>query len=348
MATPTLLGYLARFGSFSTQSEVLCTQGLAYLLKTHEDARSVLANEVSARTGIVIGDSIMWLAEAHQEDLARPDLEARTVDGIPVVKIEAKLGAELLAVQLHSYVADLCRRNSDEAAMLVLVPKGRIAGVVQVIIGAFGLSGAGPWRVNADCPSGGVVISVISWEELFEALKSGEAGRFRYELEQLQAMYYELSSDFIAPLASDQDLRQWRLCDTNFVKLVDQVTRRLTKQHRIYPMRIESIARVSPEPAAYHLRYVCRFVDDAASCYSIGVRDSFAEWVTPIWMRFHRDTGGFRLIRQRIELSNLRSLESGGHVWIPLEVPRDVSGEGMIEALVEKAEEVVRVAYEVK
>jgi hypothetical protein len=27
---PTLLGYLAKFGSFSTQSEVLCTQGLTH------------------------------------------------------------------------------------------------------------------------------------------------------------------------------------------------------------------------------------------------------------------------------------------------------------------------------
>ena len=44
MTTPTLLGYLAKFGSFSKQSEVLCTQGLAYLLQTHEDAHSAMAS----------------------------------------------------------------------------------------------------------------------------------------------------------------------------------------------------------------------------------------------------------------------------------------------------------------
>ena len=49
MTTPTLLGYMARFGSFSAQSEVLCTQGLAYLLQTYEDARSALAAEVEER-----------------------------------------------------------------------------------------------------------------------------------------------------------------------------------------------------------------------------------------------------------------------------------------------------------
>jgi len=116
MTTPTLLGYLARFGSFSTQSEVLCTQGLAYLLQTHEDARSAMADAVKARTGIGIGDSITWLAEALQEDLARPDLEARTAEEVPVVKIEAKLGAKLLADQLRSYEADLRKHNGGRTA----------------------------------------------------------------------------------------------------------------------------------------------------------------------------------------------------------------------------------------
>ena len=42
--TTTLLGYLARFSSFSIQSELLCTQGLAYLLQTHKVARTALAH----------------------------------------------------------------------------------------------------------------------------------------------------------------------------------------------------------------------------------------------------------------------------------------------------------------
>lgn len=347
MTTPTLLGYLARFGSFSTQSEVLCTQGLAYLLREHKDARSALAGEVRTRTGIEIGDSVTWLAEALQEDGARPDLEARTTDAVPMVKIEAKLGAELGKTQLQSYEADLRKRNDKEAAMLVLVPERRTAEAISVTALAFGLSGSDPWRVNEDRPCGSVVISVISWDELFAALKSGKAERYHYELEQLQAMYHELSSDFVAPLANEEDLHQWRSSKTDFAKLVDQVTRHLTEHHRIYPMRLETLEKISPvhEPGQYHMRYVCSSADSPAPCYSIGVRDSFKEWITPIWMRFHRDTYNFRHIRRRIESSDLRSLPSGGHIWIPLDVPRDVSGEKMIEALVEQAGEVVRVAY---
>ena len=71
MTAKTLLGHLAQFGSFSTQSEVLCTQGLAYLLQTHKDAHSALADEVETRTGIAIGNSITWLAEPPQDDGAR-------------------------------------------------------------------------------------------------------------------------------------------------------------------------------------------------------------------------------------------------------------------------------------
>ena len=65
---PTLLGHLAQFGSFCTQAELLCTQGLAYLLRTHEDARLALAAEVEARTGAKIGHQLSWHAEALQDD----------------------------------------------------------------------------------------------------------------------------------------------------------------------------------------------------------------------------------------------------------------------------------------
>ena len=62
-------------------------------------------------------------------------------------------------------------------------------------------------------------------------------------------------------------------------------------------------------------------------------------------MRFHKDTSEFRVIRQRIAASKLDWLESGGHVWIPLDAPLEVAGERMVEALVAQAEEVVRVVW---
>ncbi len=344
METPTLLGYLAGFGSFSTQSEVLCTQGLTYILRTHKDARSALADEIAAWTGVVISDSLTWLAEAIQADGGRPDLEARA-DGVPVVKIEAKLGAELLADQLQSYVADLRERNSGEAALLVLVPKLRTAEAARVTAEAFDLSGAGPWRVTDGHRTG---IAVISWDELFTALRGCKTERLRHELEQLQAMYRVLIGDYIAPLADEEDLRQWRERETDLVNVVDQVTRRLTTQvttqDKVYPMQREPLEGVSADsaPSGHRYRYVCPI---GKSCFSIGVRDSFAGWVTPVWMRFHRNTGNFKQIRQRVEASVPSSIESGGHIWIPLDVPFNVSGEEMIQSLVDQAEKIVEVIY---
>ena len=316
MMTPTLLGYLANFGSFSTQSELLCTQGLTYLLQTYKSARSALADEVKARTGIGIGDSLAWLPEAQQADKAKPDREARTADGIPVVKIEAKLGAELGADQLQSYVADLRERNSGETVMLVLVPKGRTAEAAQVATTAFGPSESGSWRVTDGRFSGIALISIISWDELFACLRAGKGERFLFELEQLQAMYHVLSGDFIAPLNSNEEVLRWRERETDFLNVIDQVTRRLTTKHQIYPMGSEPLEGASHEsvPGDYRRRFVCSFDDDVESCFCIGLRDPFSEWVTPIWMRFHRDTGNFRNIRQRIEASTLRWLDSGGHI----------------------------------
>ena len=148
-----LLGHLARFGSFWTQSELLCTQGLTYLLQTYGNARSALANEIAERTGVETDNSLTWYAEAMQQDRGRPDLEARSANDVPVVKIEAKLGAELSAEQLKSYEADL-RRSGRETALLVLVPEGRSTEAAQVTGSALGLLGSSPWPVTKDRPCG--------------------------------------------------------------------------------------------------------------------------------------------------------------------------------------------------
>ena len=333
MTTPTLLGYLAKFGSFSKQSEVLCTQGLAYLLQTHEDARSAMVHEVKVRTGIELSESLKWISEKQQEDGARPDLEAMA-DDVPVVKIEAKLGAELTANQLQLYVYDLLQRNSGKGALLVLVPEGRIEEAAKVTAAAFDLAGSGPWPATDGHRTG---MAVISWDELFDTLKTGKDGRFRYELEQLQAMYRVLSGSFIAPLASDEDLRKLGEREADFIDLVDQATRQLTRNHRLLPL-------YNDKQTQFYHRYVQLSSNLPKSYYSIGVRDSFAEWITPIWLRFHKVTGDFGSIRQRIEASDLRWLESDGHIWIPLDIPREVPREQMIQALVEQAEDVVRVA----
>ncbi|MDP9238244.1 MAG: hypothetical protein M3P30_12770 [Chloroflexota bacterium] len=337
----TLLGHLAQFGSFSTQGEVLCTQGLAYLLREHGEARSAFADELAKRAGIAVGPDMTWLAEQRQPDGGRPDLEAR-IDNTAVVKVEAKLGAVLGPAQLQSYVRHLQTHPQGrrlDGILVVLVPPARIGEATNVVKEAFRVDGPGPWRApKEDGPD--IAITVVSWDDVLDAFGRVESDRFRNELEQFQGMYREFRSSYIAPLAGSAALVDWRNHPGDFVKLLDRVTRRLTTDPKVLPL--------FTEPSGYTLRYVRQAQGcDQGSHFSIGVRDPFDGFETPIWLRFHRETGCFRDIRARLQSSKLapRVIDIGGHVWIPLDVPIGADAEHMVNALVAQAEAVRRDAY---
>ena len=123
---------------------MLCTQGLAYLLKDRV-AQSAFKAEVATRTGIDVGDHLEWQAEVVQAgDRARRDLEATTAKGVPVVKIEGKLGAALDGGQFRSSVKDLHRRSPEGGVLLALVPRQRIGEATKVVTEAFSVAGASP------------------------------------------------------------------------------------------------------------------------------------------------------------------------------------------------------------
>ncbi|WP_373054742.1 hypothetical protein, partial [Thioalkalivibrio sp.] len=94
-------------------------------------------------------------------------------------------------------------------------------------------------------------------------------------------------------------------------------------------------------------RYLCRPLGDQRPCFSIGVRDPFQNFSTPIWIRFHRQTPLFTVVRERLTRSPLHEklVHSGGHVWIPLDVPLHMGGDQLVAAVVGNAEEVAAIAY---
>lgn len=344
---PKLLGHLAQFSSFAMQGEVLCTQGLACLLQG-SDAKSALKSMIETHAGVGISDPLEWFAEARQEDdKTRPDLEARTPDKTPRVKIEAKLGAKLDAGQFRSYAKDLQARSHESGVLLALVPRQRIREATNVVTGAFNVSGAPPW-LPADYPN--VAVTVVSWDDVLDALKRAGSEPLRSEVEQLEAMYKVLNGDDILPLAGVEDLVEWRKRESDFINLMDRASRRLTTHHNVYPIGVEPLEQAPEglEPKGYRRRYTFRQLGTSTPHFSLGVRDPFTGFTTPIWMRFHKVTPQFPLIRDRLMSSdlNLKLVESGGHVWIPLEVPLGVGAEEMVSALVRKAEEVAQVAYQ--
>jgi hypothetical protein len=285
------------------------------------------------------------------DEKERPDIEAQSENGVPFIMIEAKLGAVLGPDQLRAYVEILQKFDGDEAALLVLVPKNRIKEATETVSEPFGPPQSDRWYVAGDRPCR---VAVITWDDIFTALRRCKEENFAYDLAQLEEMYRELRGDYIAPLADKEDLLYWRERETDFINVAKEASRQLTPGGRLLPFQPEPLEEPSEksegpseafEDQVYRRRYV-RFPDGHSDSYfSIGVRDPFSGWKTPIWMRFHRDTDKFGSIRQRIEKDPfLVWRESGGHIWIPMKVPYEVPGEQMIDAIVEQAKAVLSVA----
>jgi hypothetical protein len=330
-----LLGHLAQFASFSKQGELLCTHALAYLLRNPEGER-VFSDFIASVAGSPLLGKLEWRPEITQADGGRPDLEGRSADGAAVVKIEAKLGAPFGAGQLESYISAL-RGGDMQRVLLILVPACRREEVISHTCWHFATEGPGPWRLE---PAPCVHLAVAVWEQLFEALAVVSSEGFADDLAQFRAMYRVFNGDDIEPLTTDEQVLAWRERADWWLKLVDLATRRLAGE-RLLPLGLE---QGSPP---YHRRYVCRRLGNADTCYSLGTRDPLAGHTTPIWLRFHRDTGHFAQLKANLDRApgGPHAVQSGGHLWFPLEVPRDSNRETMIGALVEQVQRLVAAAY---
>jgi hypothetical protein len=331
-----LLTHLAQFSSFSSQGEVLCTQGLAYLLED-TDARSAFASYISTAAGLHVTGDLKWRAEVRQQDGDRPDLEGCAPGNGAIVKVEAKIGAPLTEAQLTSYVSDL-RSRCEGGLLMVLVPRRRATEVADVVRSAFGGDSVGPWRLREGIGCG---IALLFWEDTIEALSAIRSERFHADLEQFEAMYRVLKGHDIEPVESEAELLDPER-EEALVSLVERVTRRISPTDKVFPMGQER----DSEP--YRRRYTCLPLDGEQPCFSVGVRRPFVGHSSPIWLRFSRRTSKFAEIRDRLLSSEWsgRLVESGGHVWLPLHVPLNTDGEGMAESLTSQVQGIVRIAYQ--
>jgi hypothetical protein len=329
-----ILGHLAHFGSFFSQGEVLCTQGLTYLLQG-SDAREAFGEHLSKRAGSLIPSDLVWNAEAYQADRGRCDLEG-SVDGKPIVKIEAKLSAPFGEGQLDSYLSDLRGRCGSSGFLFVLVPLYRTEEIAKSVSSMFGLGGNGPWRLDGepDCS-----VAVLLWEDVLDDLSVIKSEPFNSDLAQFRAMYRVLTGSDIAPITSDADLLRWRDTRGDYENLVDRVTRRLTRQSKLLPMG---------GGGDYRYRYVCLPLGHEQSCFSIGTRDPIEGYETPIWMRFHHQTPKFSVIHDRLCAAGLSRpmVKSGRDIWIPLDRLLNADAETEVNSLAAQAEEIIKIAYQ--
>lgn len=335
-----ILGHLAQFGSFAKQGELLCTQGLAFLLRNRNGERA-FTELISLATDCPVSPGLTWWAESRQLDGGRPDLEGRSASGVPIVKVETKLGAQLGDGQLDSYLAALCQGVGVQVGvLLVIVPRTRREHIADCMCTQLTLTGTAPWRIARGEVQ--LYAAVVSWEEVFEALAASSSGTFADDVAQLSAMYRVLNGDDMEPLTSDEQVLAWRNREAWWETLIDLATRQLTPPGgSILPIGTEGGAQ------PYRRRYVCRRLSQVDSCYSIGIRDPFRQHHTPVWLRFHKSTGHFAEIAGRLERSVLgaEAVRSRGHLWFPLEVPLHSDRETMIGALVAQVQRILTAAY---
>jgi hypothetical protein len=332
-----LLGHLAQFGTFWQQGELLCTQGLAYLLRDAEGERA-FTGFISLATDHPLSPGLSWHAEARQEDRGRPDLEGRNADGQAVVKIEAKLEALFGQGQLESYVTALCATGHG-GALLVVVPRSRREAASAHVHKCFSVTGPGPWRIK--CEPAEVRCAVVAWEDVLESLSAVESERFRDDWSQFRAMYGVFNGD-VEPISDVEEILAWRDEQAKWEILVERVTRELTGPvNRVLPFGVDGGAQT------YRRRYVCRRLSGEDSCYSLGTRDPFQNHLSPIWLRFHRGTGQFADIASRLEHSafGAEAVHSQGHLWFELHVPLQSDGHAMAAALIGQVQAILAVAY---
>lgn len=327
-----LLGRLAAgLGWLSANGEPTATQALAMLL---EDPllRDALLRRAEQITGADL-HAVRWFqAELVQDDLGRPDLAGIDDMRRPLLVVEAKFGASLTAGQVHSYLDHQERRvgPAQTTAMLVLVPTSRTAEAERVLAEVHAKrlgQGLDPYPTKT---------GVITWDEWLSVWDDAVAhlpatpASLAGDLYQLRELCLTLGGLVVAPFGDIASSADWRAREKDFNRVFDQLTTRLKPSGSRTPVTVH-------EPGYDPLRYFPGGYADSAC--SIGIASRFADsGSTPLWLRYHKVTPGFREIRDRLMSSDYATLvrSDESHLWLPLDIPADRPGPELVEHLVEQ------------
>jgi hypothetical protein len=89
------------------------------------------------------------------------------------------------------------------------------------------------------------------------------------------------------------------------------------------------------------------FEGEPKGAASIGIAEEFADaGLSPIWLRIHKATDGFTMIRDRIVASPFRDAArvDHGHLWLPLTIDPDLPGPDLVASLSAQVEAIRAVA----
>jgi hypothetical protein len=273
------------------------------------------------------------VAEHALPDRSRPDLAAFDASGSLQMLVEAKFGASLTVLQLTAYCDYLLAESQRQQATVVLgvlVPKARRQEALALAHGA--LPSARFVAEFSLAVADRLVLVVVTWDEVVDQLRGAVRDGSeieRSDAEQFASLVQTLEGLELAPLRAEHVAEQWESRKHDFIKLVDRVTVALTGKQRLMPMNHDGMF--------LQRRYVVLDGDQSANL-AVGVRQPEATDSSPVWLRYHSRTIGFRNVLARIEASAYapQIRRDGGHLWVPLQPLLDVGSGEIVSDLVEQ------------
>lgn len=320
-----LLGFLASTFVIS-HHEVAATTSVAYLVGRSPGLEQALRNLIGTRSGVALNVPLQWTAEKVLPTGVRPDLQGSLAD-TPTVRVEAKFGAVLTAEQVHAYRWEPSSGGDRPSAVAVIVPAVRRVEAGRVIAAARTVSAPDselpePWT------------GVITWDELIDGLEVGATAEDREDLDQLRSLITVSEGLDVPPFADGEPWSAIAERSEDLIVVVDHATR---------PQIGAGTFPSSPDRHHTWRRY--SELSPTTTFLSVGIRRDWLQLdpVTPIWLRFHRTTAQFSDLVARAGGTSLPWSTVDGHLFLPLTLPREVTGSAAAREL---AHQVVAVCTE--
>lgn len=282
--------------------------------------------------------------EVDHRRYGRTDIEGQDTVGRPALIVEAKFGASLTVEQVARYLElQSVECGAARPALVLLMPRSRTEDAAHLLRQAEAHAGAS--RSATAC---------ISWSDMLDTLQSAlgdaECGSNSLEADviQLRALVEARTSFVLGPLGVAAAGTQWMTRRAELVGLVDVVTQRLADSLGV--ARGPQIGRrdIAFAPA-YYLKLDVPVPETHAA---VGLHAGFAaHGSTPMWVRFHRVTGGGLAVKQ-LRLSFGQDIHyasrvrlDGGHLWVPVELDRSLSDDDLVDAVVRQVDAIFLAAH---
>lgn len=343
MTRDTILGRLAASGWFARNGEIALTSGLAHCLQKDPGAAGGFLELVRRCTASSLPEGLLWKTEDVNDEKGRVDVVGHHATGdssVPLVCLEAKVGADFADDQLPSYVRAQQRTVASAASQCVLValvPESRLkaareeVGRDMVVLGA--QASEDHWVVPGppDCH-----VAVIAWDAALDVMQA-VAGDASADLEQLRGAAQTLRGSDVPSLSEDDLHGNWRDRIDDLPLIIDRVTQNVTR---------ELGSKLAPwQPlASGGLEGGFRYIDlDSSPSLAVGIRADRTS--PPLWARWHHVTRDFGSIAERLRSAGKHPVEGEeGHLWMPLDIdPGTGVATAQIDSLTEQVGDLFRI-----